>query len=151
MIGFQKIIKEFEAEDAKKRKNVKTHLKDATDKNLDGIFKTNGLFKNYEKLPAGKIKGKRTDGVLIEIFIKTKDSISIGDKITFGVAVKSVISQVIDEDNVPFSEYDHDEEIEGIISPFSPINRLTCDFFNQLCINKVLLELKKKVKKIVDQ
>jgi hypothetical protein len=147
--SIQKLIKKFKIRDSRKENYVKKAIEDADKSEKDSVYNINGLFNNYDQIHSDKIKGKRMKGVLIEFFIRTKDSLSIGDKIIFSVAVKSIISKIVNEDDYSYSESNPNEIIEATISPFSPLNRMTCDFYNQLCINKVLLGLKEKIKKIV--
>lgn len=108
--------------------------------------------KNIEKVEDNsshgkkKIKGKEVDGLLIEVYIEYEDSLSVGDKVTYGTALKTTICDVFDEGENPYSETG--KEIEAIFPPSSIVNRMTIDFYFQLYLNKTLIGLKKKVAEI---
>ncbi|UAJ16994.1 hypothetical protein UFVDC4_00067 [Staphylococcus phage vB_SauM-UFV_DC4] len=99
-----------------------------------------------EKINSEKIKGEKVDGVLIEIFTEYEDDMSIGDKISFYGACKTVIADVTPPNESPYAEYRPDEEIEAIFSPLSIVSRMTTDIYLMLATNKALIELKRKVK-----
>ena len=95
----------------------------------------------------GKVKGSYVgEGVLIEIYIKSRDIIKKGDKNTNYCALKGVTSHVIPEGQEPFSESRPDEEISAFIAPLSILSRKTPSIFTNLFGNKVLIELKRKLK-----
>jgi hypothetical protein len=137
----KKIIENYNSEIDEKRSFIKKNIgknEKATSINLPPSDKIN------EK----KISGTDIDGVYIEFYIRYKDDLYIGDKITFSVGLKTIISDVFDPGEEPFSEFRQDEEVSAIVSPFGVINRMTTDVFFQMYINKVLIELKRKVKDI---
>lgn len=102
-----------------------------------------------EKINSDKIKGEKVDGVLIEVYTEYEDDLSIGDKISFYGACKTVVSDVIPPDQSPYSESRPDEEIEAVFSPLSIVSRMTVDIYMALFTNKALIELKRKVKEMV--
>ena len=94
----------------------------------------------------GKVKGEEVgEGVLIEIYIRHKDIVKKGDKITNYCALKGVVSHVIPEGQEPWSEFRPDEEVSAFISPLSILARKTPSLYIELFGNKVLIELKRKV------
>jgi len=150
--SLKKVIKKYNTKNEQKKEYLRKLVVDKMkikDPNLLEFYTRNNLFKDYEKITTEKIQGKKTDGILIEFYIKTTDRVSIGDKITFSVAVKSIICEIVTNENAPFSEYRPEEKIEAIISPYSPINRMCLDYIDQLLTNKVLVELKNKIKELL--
>jgi len=125
-------------------------------KSKEKYLKENGINTDDLILPSsdklennGKIKGKNVgDGVLIEIYVKYKDIMGVGDKITYYTALKGVIGSVIPADEAPFSEYRQEEPIDAILTPFSVISRMTNSIFYMMWSNKVLIELKRQIGEI---
>lgn len=98
---------------------------------------------------SGKIKGIDVgEGVLIEFYIKYKDRMGIGDKFIFLTALKSIICEVIPEGLEPYSEFRPDEEISAFLSPISVLARMTGSIMYNMFSNKLMIELKRKVKDI---
>lgn len=94
----------------------------------------------------GLLKGHRVeDQVLFCFFIKFKDYIKKGDKITAEFALKGIDSQVIPDGLEPYSEYRPDEEIGLIIAPHTPTARKTTAIFKSMFINKLLIEKKRQL------
>lgn len=94
----------------------------------------------------GKVKGSYVgDGVLIEVYIKHKDILKKGDKITNYTALKGVDSHVIPEGMEPYSEFRPDEEVSAFIAPLGILARKTPSLFIPLFGNKVLVETKRKL------
>lgn len=97
----------------------------------------------------GKIKGSEVnEGVLIEIYIKYKDNLGVGDKIAFFTALKSIVGEVIPKGYEPYTEYRTDEEISSFIAPLAVLARMTPSIILSLFGNKVLVELKRKLEEI---
>lgn len=86
--------------------------------------------------------------VLIEIYIKYKDVMGVGDKITFFTALKSIIGEIIPEGYEPYSEFRTDEEISSVIAPGAVLARMTPSILLTMFGNKVLVELKRKLYEI---
>ncbi len=64
----------------------------------------------------GKIKGREVfDGVLIEFYIKYRDTLGVGDKVAMFSALKSIVGEVIEEGYEPYSEFRTDEELSSFI------------------------------------
>lgn len=102
--------------------------------------------------PNGKIKGIDVgEGVLIEFYIKYNDRLKVGDKITFFCALKSVICDTIPRGLEPFTVNEPDEEVSAFLSPSSVLKRMTGSILPNMFGNKVLVELKKKVKKVYEK
>jgi hypothetical protein len=93
-----------------------------------------------EQTTYDKVLGKEFDGVLIQFFVSHLDECKQGDKVSAQVALKGVISQVLDDDERPLSEHD-DVPVDLVMSPMSVVSRMTVDLFYNLYCNKVLVEL----------
>ena len=135
--SLQKLIKSYNNEVIQKEKFIAANTK--KDQNFHHL-----QFTPTKQVESALIKGKEVDGVLIEILVRHLDNMYIGDKLTASVALKSIIAEVVMDDETPYSETHKDEEISVIISPLSVVNRMTVDLFLQLYLNKVLIELKNK-------
>jgi hypothetical protein len=95
------------------------------------------------ELPANaKISGKSFDGILIEFYVETELDLGIGDKIAFDTALKTIVADVIPQEEAPYSEHKPEEYIEAITSPLGVAGRLVTDVFNKMYTNKVLIGLK---------
>ena len=95
----------------------------------------------------GLLKGERVGdaGIVFCFFIKFKDYIKKGDKITAEFALKGITSQIIEPGLEPYSEYRPDEEIGLIIAPHTPTARKTTGIFKSMFINKLLIEKKRQL------
>lgn len=141
--------KYVEIPNVSKRKGVDIASPDA---NNSSVYKF-GILLNEptEKIVTkdGKVKGHEVgDGVLIEFYIKYKDTLGVGDKITYFTALKSIIGEVIEEGLEPYSEYRPDEEISSIIAPSAIMARMTPSILLTMFGNKVLVELKRHLYEI---
>jgi hypothetical protein len=88
----------------------------------------------------------------IEFYIKIEDKFKVGDKASLApVALKNIVSAVIDEGKEPFSEHRESENIDFIVTPMSVVSRMTQDFYSHLWGNKCLVELKNAIRKIADE
>jgi len=137
--SLQKIIKKLESTINKRNKALKK-ITGENNKYLDTI--------TCSYIESNKLLGKDAKGVAIEFFVKYKDELFIGDKISFQTALKSVIGDIVSEDEAPYSEFRKDEEISAIVSSLGVLNRMTEDVVASMYTNKVLIELKNKVKEI---
>ena len=88
-----------------------------------------------------KINSTEFEGVLITFYITHKDKMTIGDKLTYSVALKGVITKVSDNEHAPFSEFRPNDIIDGMTAASGVPSRLTMDVFFQLYANKLLIEL----------
>lgn len=97
----------------------------------------------------GKIFGREVeDGVLVRFFIKHKDIVKKGDKLTNYTALKGIVSNVIGNGLEPYSEYRKDEPIDILMAPGAILARKTPSAILSMFGNKVLIELKRQVKDI---
>lgn len=142
--SIQKILKPYITKN-KKRATIVNGLKD----NLEQDIPLDMSIDNIEKTSLDKINGNDIDGLLLEFYIEYEDELSIGDKVSFSTALKTVVSDVIESGEEPYSEYKPDEEIEAILSPLSVVSRMTGDLFCILFLNKALLGLKDNISKML--
>jgi len=108
-------------------------------------------YRTTERNESGKYGGGIFDGIIIEFSIQTKGTFEVGDKLSYGVALKSVVGEILSKEKAPYSEFRPEENIDAILSPMSIVSRMTHDFFFQIWTNKILIELKHKVKEIYEK
>ena len=100
-----------------------------------------------EQIQYDTLYGQTFDGVLIQFFISHLDVCGQGDKLAAQVALKGVVSIVTDDIETPLDR--NDKPIDMIVGTLSFVNRMTSDFHKNLYCNKILVELKEQVKKIL--
>lgn len=108
------------------------------------------IFPPTEKIDNYKINGKDVQGVIIEFYVRHRDTMGVGDKVLYGTAIKTIVSDVIKKGEEPYSEYHKDENLAAVVSGLSIVSRMTTDTFNMLYTNKLIIELKNKCKEIWD-
>ena len=121
---------------------------------LDKYDKSNNVYKMdtlyslpTEPLNTPSIKGITCD-VLIEIYIEHEDEASVGDKLVAYGASKQVLSEVVPEGLEPYAESSPDEEISIFVAPSCILKRMIPSLTITATGNKVLINLKRKVKEI---
>lgn len=144
--SLRKIVKDYYGE-INKKKTV-----------LDKYDKTNDPFKLGMMMTEptgkigtgdGKIKGHKVEqGVLIEIYIKYKDTLGIGDKLAYFTALKSIVGGVIDEGYEPYSEYRPEESVDCFLAPAAILARMTPSVLLTMFGNKVIIELERQLEDI---
>lgn len=100
-----------------------------------------------QPLKTPNIKGISCD-VLIEIYIEHSDDVSVGDKCVVYAASKQVISEVVPVGQEPYAESTPNEEISMFVSPSSILRRMLPSMMMTSGANKVLVELKKRIRDI---
>lgn len=103
---------------------------------------------DYKLDPTGKLKGV-TDGILIEFYITYEDKMSVGDKLTFFIALKGVIKDIFPDGLEPYTDFRPEEKIDALLAIGSITGRQTCSIKMNVMINKVLVELSRSVKDIL--
>jgi len=106
------------------------------------------IFPRVDRITDEKIKGIDHEGIIIEFYVKHRDRLKTGDKVTYGTAVKTIVSDVLPKGEEPFSERYPDEDVLAIYSPMSIVSRMTTDTYNMLYTNKLIIEMKRKMKEI---
>jgi hypothetical protein len=136
--SLQKIIKKYKAKIQKKKDAIK------------GIKTSNVRIAPTEQQKTDKVGVEEYEGVLIEFYVEYYDEMGEGDKLVYSTALKGVISQVLSDEESPISEHRENEPVEAIITPTGIISRMTADIYSMLYGNKVLVELGKQVREIMD-
>lgn len=139
----RKVIEDYKSRYDRKTKAIEKVSKEIKNKSLSLDLPTT------EMIDSDKIHGEEVDGLLLEIFVEYNDELSVGDKISFYTALKTVISDVIPTDKHPYTQDNKDEEIEAVLSPLSIVSRMVPDVYQMMLGNKVLIELKKQIEDIV--
>jgi hypothetical protein len=135
------------------RINKKVNMLNKYDKSSDAVKCGVLVNEPTTKVPLsadGKIKGHDVDGILIEFYVKFHDVVGVGDKITYFSALKSVCCEIVNEGYEPFSEFRPNEEVSAFVPPLSIIGRMVPSTIQTILANKVLVELKRKLKDIYD-
>lgn len=113
-----------------------------------GIEDTNKVLHEAGKLPAtGRLK-KAADSVSIRFYIKTHEKFAVGCKMVYGTALKGVNKGIIPEGEEPYSEYRKDEKIHTMLACGSVHKRMVGSAVHTAGINKVMVELSRKVKEM---
>lgn len=143
-----KIVKAYYKQTTDRKKVLDKYDKDSNTVKCGILF--NEPVKKIEDR-YGKIKGEDVnDGVLICFFIKIKDYLKQGDKITFYGPLKTTIGRTIPRGLEPFALSRPNEEISSFVAPNSVIQRKVPSVIKTMLLNKVLVELKRAVLDIYD-
>lgn len=136
------IFDEYFKNNIKRRKILDKHDK------TDSVYKLDTLYSlPTEPLKGTTIKGQTCD-VLIEIYIEHADEASVGDKLAIYGASKQVLSEVVPEGMEPYTETRPDEEVSLFVTPSAILKRMIPSLLITASGNKVLVELKRKIKEI---
>lgn len=100
---------------------------------------------DYKLDATGKLKNV-DEGVLIEFFLKYEDKLSVGDKIIYYSALKGVVKDIFPEGKEPYTDFRPDEKVHSLLSLGSVNGRMVTSVMMVGSINKVLIELDRKVK-----
>ena len=119
----------------------------------DGVVKSNYLLTDSTEPIVNQyntIKGRyKGIDVLIEFYIEHPDVMGVGDKVALYSANKQIISELIPKGYEPYTESEPDEEISVITPPGTLSRRMTISTVNVMATGKVLVDLKKKIKKMI--
>lgn len=107
----QKLIDDY-AKEINSRKKIVSHTNNKS-----------AIFPRTEQIKDARIKGSEYEGIIIEFYVKHRDRLKTGDKVVYGTAVKTIVSDVLPEGEEPFSERYPDEMIQAIYSPMSIVSR----------------------------
>ena len=124
----------FMAKEAKVRKLKNIAASTISDAQFDP---TDKLDKN------GKLKNSETD-VLIELYVKYHDKMSIGDKATNLNANKIVLMDVYSDEDAPYTDFRPSEKIDVVSSASSIDGRMITSPFKNGALNKLMIELQRK-------
>ena len=88
------------------------------------------------------------DGVLIEFYVKHGELLEVGSQVANFSPLKDIVSEIVPGGYEPFSEFRPDEEVSTTISPSSILNRMVSSVVPTIFGNKVIIELKEKLRTI---
>lgn len=135
----EKVIEKQNAADSVLKEILKERLpREAAEK----LIKENGIDMS---LNTGKYKMKKENinGVYIEMYGVYIRPVQIGDKLANRHGNKGVISQIMDHDKMPLLEDGRHMDI--CINPLGIISRMNIGQSFELCLGKILEDLKKKL------
>lgn len=144
------IVQKYYAGIKKKRDQLNKYDKE------NPIYKCGILYTESDKMieldKYGKFKGEECeDSVLICFYIKYKDVMGTGDKVTFYGPLKGTIGAVIEKGYEPYSEFRPDEEISSMVSANSVLQRMVPSIVMTGLCNKVIIELKRAIEQIYNE
>ena len=97
----------------------------------------------------GKVKGVKVDeGVLIEIYIKYKDPVGIGDKIVHFAALKGIVGEVIPEGLEPFPISRPETKIATSFGSAALLARMVPSVIPTMFTNELIYQLKEQLRDI---
>ena len=137
--SLKKIVNEYE-------KDIKTTKKVMEKNNITSELKT--LPADYKLDPTGKLKNAR-DSILIEFYLEYEDKFSVGDKLVYYSANKGVCKDIFPKGKEPYSTFRPDEKIDTMVAIGGINARMVTSIQNVAAINKVVIELSRKVKDIM--
>lgn len=142
--SIQKILTQYINKNAKLKKLLMDNS------NKDSLNQIN--LPPTDKIDSPKIKGKVVDGLLIEFYVEYDDFVSVGDKIAYYGSCKTIVSDVLEPENMAFyiNEKGERETLDAVFSPLSLVSRMTTDISKALYVNKVILALKERVRDIME-
>ena len=102
---------------------------------------------------SGKVKGNKVpkDGLLIEIYIKYRDTFSIGDKLAAFIACKAIACDTWEEGEEPYLLSDPDDKIDAYLGVITLGARMTFSAIKTGLINSILIGMKKNVRKMYEE
>ena len=142
--SLQKVVKTYINGVNKKKKFINKYVKNINE--LDTRFPNTEMTETKN----GKVMNQEVNGVLINFYIKYREPLTTGSKITFYSALKSIVTEVVPDDKAPYSDYRKDEPIDCFLGTKSVANRMVGSIWLALFGNKVLVELKRKCKEIFE-
>ena len=103
---------------------------------------------NYKLQATGKLKNAQ-DSVMIEFYLEFDDKLSVGDKIVYYSAVKGVVKDIFPKDKEPYTDFRPNEKIHSLVPVQGTDNRMVTSILIVGSVNKILIELDRKVKEIM--
>lgn len=135
----QKIVTSYEKDITRRKKEMEKY----------GLMKETVNLGSTDKLPpTGKLKNC-ADGLLIEIYLKYEDKMSVGDKIIYTSALKGVIRDIFPEGDEPTSEYRPNEKVDSLLAVGSVNGRMVCSIIVNAGLGKAMVELSRHTKDIL--
>lgn len=109
----------------------------------------NMLDPDYIMPQTGKLKNC-SDGIVIEFYVKYNDKLGVGDKCVAQSANKGVVKDIFPVGKEPFTALRPDEKINAVFAARSFNARMVTSVFRAGAINKLLVELDREIKDIMD-
>ena len=136
--SLQKIVKAYEAP----IKQIRSKLE------AEGIDSTS-VPSTYKLDSTGKLK-KAQDALLFEYYLEYTDRVAVGDKVVMFSANKQVIHDICPDALAPYTDFRPNEPIDAFVSQISIDKRLVTSSMINGAMNKILIELDRSVKDILD-
>ena len=138
--SLRKIVSNYEKEIDDKKKKLKSY--GISDISINSMLDPTGKIE-----PEGRYKA--LNGVSITFYIKCRDKMSVGDKLTYNTAIKGVVKDVMPKNKEPFTDFRPNEPIDALLTSASVNARMTPSVIITGCLNKILIELSRKCKDIL--
>lgn len=104
------------------------------------------MLESTEKmLPEGKLKNT-PNGVMFEFYIKCRDKMGVGDKLTYNTAIKGVVKDIIPDSKDPYTDFRKNEPVDALLTSASVNARMVPSVMISGALNKVLIELSRQCK-----
>jgi hypothetical protein len=146
--GVVQDIKIFRTVEMSKLSETLQHIckqNDARVAKLKKAMRDYNIDKEYELEPTYKLpqegKLKNTEGLRIEVYIKTVDKLASGDKIVYLSGLKGVVSTLIPKGEEATSEYRPNEFVSAFLTSTGVFGRMVSSCMTNGLINKGLIEL----------
>ena len=137
-----KIVEQYSKDAAKREKVIHKYM---------DIRDSNTIVKNSEMSVAdseGRVGGvKIGDGVSITFYIEYDDVAGNGDKGSIG-ALKFTTNSVVPTELAAFTDFNDEDKIDVYVSAFGAFRRMVADVEKTGILTKVLVEEKRKMKKM---
>ena len=113
-------------------------------KNIANTANNDVQFDSVGKLPlTGKMKNAE-NMVLIEIYMRYSDHLSVGDKLAALNANKVVLMNIYPDKDAPYTDFRSTEKIDAMTSASSMDGRIITSIMKNGALNKLLIELGRK-------
>ena len=92
-------------------------------------------------------RSRTLQGIRLVFYIRHLDRPSIGDKFTFMTALKTIVCDVAETGEEPFTlgPNGKKEQVEAIISPLGVTNRMVMDFLHMTALGTALVDGKRRI------
>ena len=92
---------------------------------------------------------KNAEGmVLIEVYMRYHDKMSVGDKITNSASNKNILMHIYKDEDAPYTDFRPNEKIDVVSSAAAIDGRMITSPFLNGALNKLLIELQRKCSEI---
>jgi DNA-directed RNA polymerase beta subunit len=151
--SLQKLVGNYYKGNKSKYNKIKSYATDEEKKSVYacGVLMTDPVDK-VEPNRFGVIRGEKvgTDNIKIEVYIEHGDVMGVGDKLAYFAALKGTIGEVIPKGLEPYTTTRPDEQVSATIASNSILKRMVPSIILNVLGNKVLVELKRKLKEIYE-